>query len=87
MVPLTPVSTIVTYTKTSVTTRVDFKSSDHTKRPHNTALCLLCGCLSQGGGPGNPSVVAASMFNTGHKHATKDGSTILFLHVIAKRRG
>lgn len=49
MVPLTPGSTIVTYTKTSVTTRVDFKSSDHTKRPHNAALCLLCGCLSQGG--------------------------------------
>lgn len=56
MVPLTPVSTIVTYTKTSVTTRVDFKSSDHTKRPHNAALCLLCGCLLQGGGQEIPQL-------------------------------
>lgn len=87
MVPLTPVSTIVTYTKTSVTTRVDHRVLT-TQSGHTMLLCACCvAACHREGGPGNPSVVAASMFNTGHKHATKDGSTILSLHVIAKRRG
>lgn len=53
-------------------------------------FCACCVCVAachKGGGgvQETPIVVAASMFNTGHKHATKDGSTILSLHVIAKR--